>query len=333
MTNPLLEELEVIVPTVSVALPTLGRWYHEDVFEEGVDPTDLEVKAIGIVAEQRYRDPYLLASGKALPYLIHQVCPSIIKPEELCDMDVEVILIATRLVSYGEEMMVPHKCAKEECDEENQIPLNLTEFIMRYSPMEDVSEYEMTLMPMQHKVYLRPMPYRTSINVIKRSFMSEVKSEEFTGATPERLILEPELADSYASMLEDATLANIDAIEASIFCVETRSGKKVYASESIREWLETIPGKCVEEIGARMRDLSNRLRDIPLVKYKCGACGHENKFVLQMDPQRLFSSAGASKAPTKPSQKSGGTANRRKRPLKRSQASSTATTEESSTNT
>ena len=38
------------------------------------------------------------------------VCPSILKAQELCELDLEAILLASRLVSYGPKIELTHAC-------------------------------------------------------------------------------------------------------------------------------------------------------------------------------------------------------------------------------
>ena len=114
-TNPLLADLNEneAFPSVSVALPTGGRWYDESVLE-GADPLDLDVGILGIMAEQNYRDPWLLMSGESMPRMLKDVCPSVKQPSELAEVDLEAILLASRLVSFGPTMELKHKCEWED---------------------------------------------------------------------------------------------------------------------------------------------------------------------------------------------------------------------------
>ena len=96
--NPLIQDLieNEAFPSVSVALPTGARWYTSDVIADGADPLDLSVGVLGILAEQNYRDPWLLLSGEAIPRMFKSVCPEVVEANELCDLDLEAILLASR---------------------------------------------------------------------------------------------------------------------------------------------------------------------------------------------------------------------------------------------
>ena len=52
MSNPLLDDIQAsgTVETISIALPTLGRFYEEGIMDVDADPNDLKINAIGIMA-------------------------------------------------------------------------------------------------------------------------------------------------------------------------------------------------------------------------------------------------------------------------------------------
>src|SRR5678815_3026901 len=102
MTNELLNDLHNLFPPIQISLPTKGMFYPEGVLGKGVDASNIEVGTLGILDEFKYRDPFLLVSGNAMSYLIKHLCrDQILLPEELCEIDVETILLAARLASYG----------------------------------------------------------------------------------------------------------------------------------------------------------------------------------------------------------------------------------------
>ena len=155
MTNPLLQDVQesAAITAVHITLPTMGLFYPADyphqVLADGVDVAEVEIHPIGIIAEIVSKDPFLLASGKGLPRIINQVCPSIQHPESLSEVDLEAILLGARIASYGPKMKIEHTCTNpatqkgedgksEEpvCREKNPVEIDLTDHIQNYQPME-----------------------------------------------------------------------------------------------------------------------------------------------------------------------------------------------------
>ncbi len=322
MTNPLLDDLSF--PPVAICLPTSAYWYDDGVIDPNADPLNLDVKPIGILAEQNCRDPWLLASGKAIPRIVREVCPSILLPEELAEVDIEAILLATRLASYGDSMKLTHKCQNKDvddngdgevCGEENDLDLNIQEFITRYDQIRNLDDYVVQLQAVAHTVYLRPTPYKQSLRVLKQAVMAEKTFNSFEDMSAEDFVMDSSKINDYSQLADLTSEVTVESIVESIHYVTTVKGDKVFDKETIREWLLAMHTDESKLIIAKMNELAGELRQRSEVKYNCHACGFENKFMLEMDPQRLFMRAEDSEQPKKPSPKSKNIKTKKKRRL------------------
>lgn len=322
MTNPLIEDLSF--PSVAICLPTGGYWYAEGVIDPDANPLDLEVKPLGLLAEQNYRDPWLLASGKAIPRLIREICPDILQPEELTEVDIEAILLATRLASYGNMMKLTHKCQHsdvdsvgdgEVCGEENELDLDIQEFIMRYGQITNIDDYLVELQAVAHKVYLRPTPYKQSLQVLQQAVKAEQTFKSFEDMTAEDFVMDADKVNNYTQLADLTSNVTVSSIVESIHYVTTVKGAKVFDKEAIREWLLAMPTTESKLIVDKINELATGLRKRSEVKYNCHACGFENTFMLELDPQQLFTPAEDSKQLKKPSPRSTGTKKKKTRRL------------------
>ncbi len=342
--NPLIQDLidNEAFPSVSVALPTGGRWYADDVIAADADPLDLPVGVLGILAEQNYRDPWLLLSGEAIPRMFKSVCPSVIKANELCDLDLEAILLASRLVSYGPKLELSHVCdakvedaeaneaaakAKKQamkemkvkvpyeapepimkpCGHENKVTIDINEHILRYDiitdeVVNDLFIYELKILP--QKVHLRPMPYHRTIEQMKEGVAQEKQMNSLAEVKIEDLIIDADAIGRYTRVIDMASSSAVDNIRACIHGIEQTDGKIVNGPEFIREWLLALPTTEAEGITDQINKISKWSLSFSEIKYKCGKCGHENMFRLELDANRLFGQAGDSTQPKKPSRKS-----------------------------
>ena len=322
MTNPLLDDLSF--PPVAICLPTSAYWYEDGVIDPNADPLNLDVKPLGILAEQNFRDSWLLASGKAVPRIIREVCPAILQPEELAEDDIEAILLATRLASYGDMMKLTHKCQNKDvdsegdgeiCEEENELDLNIQEFITRYDQIRNIDDYKVDLNAVAHTVYLRPTPYKQSLQVLKQAVLAEKTFTSFDDMTAEDFVLDPIKIADYSHLADLTSDVTIESLVESIHYVTTVKGDKVFEKDSIREWLLAMPTTESKLIVNKINELATVLRQRSEVKYNCHTCGFENMFMLELDPQRLFTPAEDSEQPKKPSPKSKSTGQKKKRRL------------------
>jgi len=303
MTNPLLDELDL--QTVEVSLPTGGIFYEENVLE-ATNPEAITIYPLGIIAEQAYRDPLLLASGRGLPKMLKEVCPSIDKPEELAEVDSELILLATRMLSYGNDLLVDQPCS--ECGEENKIKIDLQNFIMKYDPLTlglaeidpDFGVPPQYIFPIKETgqtVVLRPMAYRDATRAIVDSYHIQQQYDEMSDdeqADNIDLLMSSEAMDKYSDIVNITGESGISSIVANIHFIRTKSGQDVYDLKLITDWLVHLNTNIVERLQDTSNELAEKLRNVSEVKYSCAKCEHDNVMFLQLDPQRLFSLAEGS---------------------------------------
>jgi hypothetical protein len=346
--NPLIQDLieNEAFPSVGVALPTGGRWYGTDVIDSDADPLDLTVGVLGILAEQNYRDPWLLLSGEAIPRMLKGVCPSILKAQELCELDLEAILLASRLVSYGPKLELTHKCQsivpreikKDEkpkkvekpkegeeadveesentrCDNSNTVTLDINEHILRYGIIEDdvvAEKFTHKLTRVAQVVHLRPPPYRRIIEQMKEGVKRNKQIATFGDLQIDELVVNDEAIKNYTRVIDMASETALENMEASIHGISTTDGKIVNDTNMIREWLLSLPTDEAEGLTDKINELSKWFTTFSDIKYTCPKCNKEQVFRLELDANRLFGQAGDSIQPKKPSRKSKTGAKKRK---------------------
>ena len=322
MSNPLLDDLKQknMLDTVEIALPTGGMFYDVDnpdleederILPSGTNPEAISVHPISIMAEQSYRDPLLLASGRGLPQMLKHVCPSIRYPDELTEIDIDLILLTTRMLSYGNDMVLDHVCDNEECKAENNIDVDLQIHILRYDPAElgllEVhddfgvpEEFIIDIPETDQTVVLRLLPYADTSSAIIKSFEIQQKYEEIDASNTGEHILSKKVMEKYNNIVDISVESGIETLVANIYYIQTSTGVKVRDMDQIKDWILHVNTKIIERVQKRIKSISERLREISLIKYDCPECEHKNELYLHLDPQRLFSSAeGSQTAPKK----------------------------------
>ncbi len=325
-TNPLIDALRRgvseagISKTLMVSFPTQGQFYHDGVLAPGTNVNEITVNFLGTEAELILRDPIMMAAGRAIPKMISVLVPEVKIPEELSDIDIEVLLIAVRMVSHGVMLNLDHKCsnpAKHEnsdkliCEEISTLPVNLVTHIQKFTPITDWTPYRIEFdlgNGEKQIVHLRRMPYRSVLNGVRNTLMTEQELEPFKDKTFDQLILSDETLDAYIKMNEMMSRNNIDAIMDMIVAVEMITGdpttsKMVYTNdqpEHIKAWLWAIPGEWTGKINDRVIEFTRELAELNTVKYACPKCQYENSFQMQLDVNKLFFSKPQ---PTSPPEK------------------------------
>lgn len=318
--NPLVDQYrEKIGRTVLVAFPTMGHFYHDGVMRPGTKFTEITVYPLGTEAELLLKDPILMASGRSVPKMITALVPQVVIPEELSDIDIEVLLIAVRLASYGPDLKVEHTCANPEkvqggvggdihvCREENTIVLNLIEHIQKYVPIENWDQYRMEFdlgEGSKQVVLLRRVPYRSVLNGVRNSLMAEGEMEQFKDKNFDELILSEDSLSAYEKMTELLATTNLDSLLDAIVGVEMirpgQESKTIYTSthpQMVQEWLWKIPSEWVGRLNERVIGFSRELSKLNEMKYECPHCKFKNEFQLQLDVNKLFFSGRQPSSP------------------------------------
>lgn len=349
--NPLLDELSTSLPGVTVALPSQGRFYEPGVLAEGTDVNEVEVGTLSMVDELKYRDPFLLASGRAMRDMVRRICPAVLDPDKLCDIDMEAIILAARIASYGEEMEVEVTCSNpatvEELDPDTQEPTgktfpvcehqdkytaDLISLMQKYAPLENLDEYDFVLKPWGQKIAFKPMSHEMSLHVTKMMMQRNKEIAEFEGINDDDALFNDGAMDAYVRAMTTTVEMTVDLLVDTIHMVTAASGAVITDKGMIHEWILRLPREKVEEINIAANKLIEHTRSMSKFTYVCPACGHEQDVPLVLDADKLFLSvaepSGAQKTPSPTSATSAPKVRRRSKTLP---SSHTSTTEESPT--
>jgi hypothetical protein len=298
MSNELVSDLTEIFPPVEIALPSRGIFYPEGILGPKTDPLRIRVGTLGIMDEFKYRDPFMIVHGRAIDHLIGHLCgDQILMPGEMCEIDIETILIASRLASYGPDLRIKHTCgstvkdgdSEKICGHLTTVAIDLHEHILRYGPIEDESKFEVSLPRVGQTVYLKPTPYRTTIEVMRNVMTHKKRLDELQ--EQDQFVVSPEDFKKYEEVINLRADLQIRTILDCINAVKTRSGKVIWNYENpehIGEWIFQLPKSDHDVIYRQISKITDDFRKISLIRYACAACGKENEFNLQMNAEILF---------------------------------------------
>jgi len=284
MKNPLIDDLDEagMIPSIEVALPTLAAFYPKgEVLRPEADPLAMKVYPLSVLDESSFRDPLMLLSGQAIGKMVRRVCPGVDDPGKLTDLDVQVIILACRIASYGSTLKLEHTCSK--CQTKTDLQVDLNDHILRYSPFspDELAEFDLDIVEIGQKIRLRPMLYEDAIDVAMNMVRSNISAEKFDSAHTEDV---NQLTDAfileYQAQFESSIRTNIDAICSSIFTVTTTTGKVVNNPDMIKEWFLRLTPNLTKMITDRITKINLSIRERSKLAYTCVSCGTENTFYM-----------------------------------------------------
>ncbi len=260
-------------PKLFVQLPSAGVYYAADLIQG--DISKLAVFGMTGMDEILIRTPDALLTGESTVRIIQSCCPSIQDPWQLCNLDIEPLLTAIRIATFGERMTLSRKCSA--CGSEHDYEVDLTRAIDYFKTL----RYDNRIVTKELVITLKPMIYKDSNSYGLKNFQLQQQIKQLMS------VEDPEQRQKFLSNLyvEIADLQK-QIFSSSIESVETNDCK-VSEFAYIKEWLENCDKQIYDLINEKINENNDRW-SMPPVPIKCSDCGHEQQMSLNMDYADFF---------------------------------------------
>ena len=263
-------------PKLYIDLPSNGKWYDENILSDSTS-TSLAVFSMTANDEIGFKTPDALINGEATVKNIKSCIPAILDPWKVRTIDVDSILIAIRMATYGQSMTVNSTCTK--CGEENAYEIDL----QRYLDIFKTKQYQDTILYNDFIVKLRPLTYKQWTEVQKKqTSFSRAINLQIPQIKDEKQ--KEEALQSIIDQINELTLLSILDQVASIEVdgeIETdqkeivnflSNGQDVTFFHKIKDAIE--------------KNISNW--GLPSEDIKCDKCEHQDKLRISLDVSDFF---------------------------------------------
>jgi hypothetical protein len=223
-TNPLANYMRQ--PKIYISLPSQGQWWPAgsiDIPENGTFP----VFSMTARDELLFKTPDALMNGQAVVDVIHSCLPNIKNAWECPTIDLDTILIAIRLATYGESMGFTHKIPVINEEVEYNIDLK-TLLDQQYNN----HWIEQVAISPEFIIYVRPLTYKhmsqTSIKGFETTRILEMANNN--SLTDEKKL------EMFNSSFRNLTKVTLDLVTDSIYKILTPDGEvtdKKFISEFV----------------------------------------------------------------------------------------------------
>ena len=216
-------------------LPSGGKWYNSPV--KLTDDGEIGVLPMSYKDEMILKIPDSLYNGEALFDVIKSICPDITDPYEIAMIDVDVILIASRISTNEGNMQVTAKCPH--CKTSENYLLGIANIL---SQIKTIDSIEIDL-PSELSVKFRP-------NTLKSINANQIKVTEASSITNNlRQDLPPaEAKKVFEDSLGKTTAASLLLIADSIECITLPDGSVVSDIQEIIQWLYNIDSGTMKQL-------------------------------------------------------------------------------------
>jgi hypothetical protein len=251
-------------PAGSLALPSNG---------------ELPVYPMTAIDEITYRTPDALFNGQAVIDVIQSCIPAIRDAWAAPLTDINSILVAIRIASYGHNMEFDTQCPK--CNNEDSYDLDLRSVMDQLrSP-----DYSQTITHGDLEIRFRSMNYREQ----NSTNLEQFENQQMVRAIPTSDLPDDEKVQRMTEVMKSITRLTVKALTNSIASIRAPDAQ-VSESAHIEEFLNN----CDRALFTRIRDHVISLRqntDIKPVPIKCTNCSNEYEQGINLDMANFFAPA------------------------------------------
>lgn len=265
------------LPGLSVGLPSRGRFLPPQSIKLNENQA-IDVYPMRMADEMMLKNPDALMSGSAIQSLFESCVPDIKTPALISSPDIDVLLLAIRVATYGRVMELETTCPN--CEKDLSFDCNLPEML---STIKDCSADNEIRLSDELTVLVRPF------NVADISFMSRTIFEE--ERRMQQIDMSTDLTEEQRQMQRNMLfkrMSNLqsDMLSHTIMHIVTPDGE-VSEQEELKDFLANVPTTWVKKIDEVQKEVGQGGMDktIPIT---CEFCQHEWKTAVDFDPTSFF---------------------------------------------
>ncbi len=272
-TNPLQKYFRQ--PKIFISLPSQGI-YSPDAISGDVNR--LAVYGMTGMDEIIFKTADALISGESTARIIQSCVPEITDPWSVSTLDIDIILSAIRVATYGNEIESTRVCPS--CGTDNSYTFDLSAMIDFYS----TCHYNNTVKIGDLTVVVRPLSYKESTDFSLQNFAIQKQIAQVNALTDdeERKRRSEDIFKQLTNLRQELFALGIESV--------TVDGEVVTDRDHINEWLLNSE-KSVTEAISKHTDDNKASWTPPVQKAVCTSCGHEEEVPIELDQSNFFAGA------------------------------------------
>lgn len=258
-------------PAIFIRLPSQGKFYPANTIEHTVNG-EYPVLPMTTMDEITYRTPDALFNGQAVCSVIESCIPNIKDAWAVPNVDLDTILVAIRIATYGNDLDINSTCPS--CETETEYTMNLTQILSNIQGI----DYSQSLKIGDLEIYFQPLSYKQMNENSLTQFEEQRALQSLTDIDSNNSERVKQLAD----VLKKINNITTRALSQCISMVKTPTAQ-VSNEQHIAEWL----GNCDRNMFSQIKDfiIANKQKsELQPMHVKCNNCNHEydQSFTLNM---------------------------------------------------
>jgi hypothetical protein len=262
-------------PKLYVKLPSKGDFYPEG----SLDKSEIDEYAVYSMTakdELMFKTPDALMNGQATVEVIKSCVPAIKNPWNMPSIDIDAVLIAIRVATYGEEMDFNSKCPS--CGNYNDLTFNLLGYLDQASNF----HYESTINLDPLKIHIRPYSYKE----LTKTAIKTLEQQRIISIVNDETLSDEEKVEQFGESFVKLTQMTVDVVTGCVKSVETPEGI-VDDPVMIKEFIENSNKETFGAINERINEMKDEI-SLKSQNTTCQECGHEYTIEITMDQSNFF---------------------------------------------
>jgi len=262
-------------PAIYIKLPSNGKFYPKGALKMTKNK-ELPVYPMTAIDEITYRTPDSLFNGTSIAKVIESCVPNIKDGWAVPNIDLDTILAAIRIASYGHTMDIATECPK--CKETLDYGLDLRTVLEGLDEGDVVDEVSVGDL----EIHIRPLSYKE----VNEGSMVQFEEQKVNQTLNDANMTEEDKLKILSQTFEKISRMTLDTLSKSIEYIKTPE-TVVDDQKQIHEFLTN----CDRNIYTKIRDSVSNLREKNVLKplhIVCGECQHEYDQPFTLDMSNFF---------------------------------------------
>lgn len=260
-------------------LPSQGKFFDEGEIELAING-EVAVLPMTAADEIILKNPDALLNGDALERLFKSCVPAIKAPRKISVPDMDVLLLAIKLASYGDVLEITVTCP--ECKNEFSFDTSIRGILAEITLVKD--EDTVVRISDDMVVYLRPYDFESKTKLDLAAFEEAKLLQHLLSLDAS----DEEKAKLFNESFEKIAELNLDLLSHCIRRIQIPN-QMVENEDHIREFIRNSDKNLVKKINSKLVLLSKSGVERE-VSVQCAneKCGHEWKTQMTFDPAHFF---------------------------------------------
>lgn len=279
--NPLMAQMRQ--PKIYIRLPSGGEFWENGSLEQS-ENGEYPVFSMTAQDELKLKIPDALMNGQAVVDVIQHCVPNIKNAWAVPNIDMDVLLIAIRIATYGEKMNVPVKMG-EDIDYEYELDLR----VVVDQLMSTIGWDPIVMVNENLVVHVRPITYKTMTQGALQTF----ETQKIIQVVNDESIPEEDKLRIFKESFAKLNKLTLGVITESIFNIESSTGG-TSDRKHIQEFMENVDKEVFDKVKGHI-DLLREQNAVKPLKIKVtdemraiGITTDEIEIPLNFDPSNFF---------------------------------------------